>query len=374
MTLPRPRIVAYGWQRRLMLLLLLYASLSIARADEAQHDFLVFPSIDTFDTFSESSPDVSDSFARPSLNLLYSYNGGRFRVLGEYLWSSTEAELERLKVGWKAGDDTMWWLGRFHTTAKFWTSEYHHGQFMQTSITRPSVEEWEDESGPIPSHVTGISVEHTAPRADETAWNYGFSFGLAPKFVKDELHPYDMLEPDSDHGLSYNARVAYRPNIFSDNQFGLLVGWNDINVDSESAPALADLDNIEQLTVGAFADWRFDKWRVLGNVIHFDNELNYDSMGAVEDIFVAGYIQAEYEAADDWTLFGRIDASSSEDKSPYLRLLPAFVSHRHMLGVRWDFMKMQSLTMEIADTSTQGEGVSHDNFKEIRFQWSAVFP
>lgn len=369
----RSCIVAHEWQRRIMLPLVLCAFIPIASADDSQHDFLLFPSVDTFDSIDESDPVVKDSFVRPALNILYSYNGGRFRFLSEYLWSSTESELERLKVGWQGGDNTMFWLGRFHSTAKFWTSEYHHGQFMQTSITRPSIEEWEDESGPIPSHITGLSIEHVQPQANETSWNYGFSFGLAPKFVKDKLEPYDMLDSDSNHGLSYNARVAYRPDLFGDNQVGLLLGWNDINVDSESSPVLADLNDIEQLTVGVFADWRWDKLRLLSSIVQFDHELSFIS-GSIKDEFFAGYAQLEYETAEDWTVFGRADFSSGEDNSAYLRLLPAFIAHRNMLGVRWDFMKMQSLTMEVADTSVPGETSSHQTFKEVRFQWSAVFP
>ncbi|MEJ2129645.1 MAG: hypothetical protein P8X81_12480 [Woeseiaceae bacterium] len=373
MNLLRPRTAVYGWQRRLMLLLVLYACLSIARADDARHDFLLFPSVDTLDTFNESEAEVADSFQRPSLNMLYSYNGGHFRFLGEYLWSSTESELERLKVGWRAGDNTMWWFGRFHSTAKFWTSEYHHGQFMQNSITRPSIEEWEDESGPMPSHITGVSIEHTMPGAGEAAWNYGFSIGLAPKFVRDELQAFDMLDAESNHGLSYNARMAYRPDIFGDNQAGVLIGWNDIEVDSDSAPALADLKDIRQLTIGVYGDWRFDDWRLLGNIVHFDHDMNYTT-GSVSDVFVAGYLQAEYRIAEDWTVFGRADWSTGEDNSEYLRLLPEFIAHRHMLGVRWDFHRIQSLTMEVADSSVPDEGSVHRTFKEVRFQWSAVFP
>ena len=373
MNRPRSLEEARGTWRRIGPLIALCVAVLPAHAEETQHDFLLFPSVDTFDTFDESRDDVSDSFVRPSLNVLYSYNGAGVRVLGEYLWSSTEAELERLKLGWQAGDNTMWWFGRFHTTAKFWTSEYHHGQFMQTSITRPSVEEWEDESGPIPSHVTGVSVEHAIPFGEAHSWHVGASFGLAPKFVGDELHAFDMLDPESDHGLSYNVRFAYQPDVFGDAQMGLLIGWNDINVDSESAPALAELDDIEQLTISVFADWRWGDLRVLANAIQFYNELSYTTE-LVDDDFLAGYLQAEYELNDKWTVFGRVDTSSAEDRSPYLRLLPAFVAHRHMLGVRFDFMKQQSVTVEVADTSQQGEDFSHDTFKEVRFQWSAVFP
>ena len=359
--------------RRLAAIITLCAIGPVAGADDGQHDFLLLPSVDTLDTFDESDPVAEDSFVRPSLNVLYSYTGGRFRFLGEYLWSSTESELERLQFGWRAGSNTMWWFGRFHNTSKFWTTEFHHGQYMQTSITRPSVEDWEDESGPIPSHVTGVTLEHTVPGASQDAWNMGFSLGLAPRFVKDELAPFDFLEPESDHGLSFNGRISYRPDMLGNKQIGALVGWNDINVDQQSSPDLAGLDDIQQLTVGLFGDWRWNNWRLLGSVVHFEHDLRYTT-GVVKDEFLAGYLQAEYEVGEEWTLFGRIDHSTDEDNSPYLMLLPAFVSHRHMLGVRWDFSQKQALTMEAADTSTQGQNFEHDSFKEVRFQWSAVFP
>lgn len=361
-----------NWQR-LLAMLVLSATASVALADKTQHDFLLLPSVDTLNSFDESDPAVDDSFVRPSLNFLYSYTGGRFRFLGEYLWSSTESELERFQFGWRAGENTMWWFGRFHTTSKFWTTEYHHGQFMQTSITRPSIEEWEDESGPIPSHVTGISMEHTQPGNGKNTWNTGFSFGLAPRFKKNALQPFDIFDAESDHGLSFNGRVAYQPDLFSENQLGVVLSWNDINVDSESDPALADLDDIQQLVVGVFADWRWADWRLLGSFMHFEHDLRYTN-DVVKDEFLAGYVQAEYSASEYWTVFGRIDYSTGEDDSPYLRLLPAFVSHRHMVGVRWDFISRQAVTMEVADTSAQGLDTTHNNFKEVRFQWSAVFP
>jgi hypothetical protein len=32
------------------------------------------------------------------------------------------------------------------------------------------------------------------------------------------------------------------------------------------------------------------------------------------------------------------------------------------------------LTLEVADTSTQGDEFAHGSFKELRLQWSGVFP
>lgn len=345
----------------------------VTHADEPQHEFLLFPSIDTFNNFDLSNSEAEDDWVRPSLNILYSHTSGRTRILGEYLWSSTESELERLKIGWQLGDNTMLWFGRYHTTSKFWTSEYHHGQFMQTPITRPSLEEWEDESGPMPSHLTGFSLEHEVHRADESAFNYGLALGLAPTFEREELRPFDLLDPDSGHDLAVNARWAYRPDIFSDDQVGILIGWSDINVDSSTSPNLTDLEQINQGTVSLFGNWSWGKWRALGSFTYFYNDLDYVNTREIDEYF-SGYLQLEHKVTDDWTVFGRTDNGFGEDNSPYLRLLPAFIAHRHMLGVRWDFRKAQSLTLEIADTSAQGEDMNHDNFKEVRFQWSAVLP
>jgi len=340
---------------------------------ETDHDVVFFTSVDTFNNkFSDPPPEAADSYARPTLDVLYTYSGERFRFLGEYLWSSTESELERFKIGWQADAHTMVWFGRYHATSKYWTSEYHHGQFLQTPITRPSVEEWEDESGPMPSHLTGLSVEQERDLSSERALNWAISLGFAPKFVSQELEAFDVLDPESGHKLGVNARLVFRPEVLRNNQVGVLMAWNDINVESESSPALFDLDRIKQTTIGVFGDWRWDDWRLIANLVYFDNHMKYVDRD-LHDEFAIGYLQFEYGVGEDWTVFGRSDNGISEDSSTYLRLLPAFIAHRNMLGARWDFRPFQSLTVELADTSAQGSGESHNNFKEIRFQWSGVF-
>ena len=135
---PRRSLVAAG---------LLGVFVSAASVAETGHEFLFFPSVDGLYTFSESDSSVDESSANAALDLLYGYSGDRFRFLGEFLWSSDEAEFERLQAGIRVSENVSIWGGRFHSPAKFWTSEYHHGQYLQTSITRPALEEWEDDGG-----------------------------------------------------------------------------------------------------------------------------------------------------------------------------------------------------------------------------------
>jgi len=355
-----------------LLLLTTLASSPLGRA-ESHHDLLVFLSLERFETFSASDPALDGFETLAMSDFLYTYNSDRFRFLAEYVWSNSESELERFQAAWQIDNKTRLWFGRFHSIAKYWTTEYHHGQYMQTSISRPGVEEWEDDSGPMPSHITGLWLEHEYSIKDRSALNLGLVTGLAPKFAGHQLLPFDFLDPDSGHDLAIGGRLVYRPDILSMNQFGLTLAYNDIAVVSESSPALVDLSSISQVTLTVFSNWQWKDWRLSTSWVYFDIDMRYRD-GDVEDDFVLGYVQGEYEATDNWTVFGRSEFGFGEDSSPYLQLLPAIIAHRNMIGVRWDFADSQGLTLEVADTRTQGEGIAHDNFKELRIQWSAVFP
>ena len=355
-----------------LLLLTTLMSSPQAHAD-SQHDMLVFLSLERFEMFSASDPELDGIETLAMSDFLYTYNSDRFRFLAEYVWSNSESDLERIQAAWQIDSKTMLWFGRFHAISKYWTTEYHHGQFMQTSISRPGAEEWEDESGPMPSHITGLWLEREHTIKDHSAINLGLSAGLAPKFAGHGLVPFDPVDPDSGHDLSVNGRLIYRPDILSTNQFGLMLAYNDIAVVSDSSPILVDLNSIRQATLGVFSNWQWKDWRLSTSWVYFDIDMRYRD-GDVEDDFILGYVQGEYEATENWTIFGRSEFDFGDDSSPYLQLLPAFIAHRNMIGLRWDFADSQAVTMEIADASTQGDEFSHDNFKELRIQWSAVFP
>jgi len=354
-------------------LLLVAASWSSVARGDPQHDLLFFLSLEGIEKNAASDTEVDEFDHYSTADILYTFNDDKFGFLGEYILSNKESELERLQAGWHTSDSSTIWIGRFHAVSKFWTTEYHHGQFLQTSISRPGLENWEDDSGPMPSHITGLLVEHGLDIGDDASVGISFAAGLGPAFAKHELLPYDLLEGGSDHGQAVNFRVAYRPSPVSPNQIGLALAWNEIPVDSDSDPALATLNEIHQATVSLFADWSWQNWRLLTNWVYFNNGLHYVD-GKQTDKFTSAYVQGEFKTANDWTIFGRSELSFGEDNSPYLQLLPAFTAHRHMLGVRWDFANVQSLTLEIADTSTEGSAGMHINFKEARLQWSAVFP
>ncbi len=340
---------------------------------EPVHELVFFLSAEGFSNWNVEGDMIDSSDVIASADVLYSYSSESFRLLGEYLLSSEEAEIERLMAGWRVSEGTMLWLGRIHQPSKYWTTEYHHGQYMQTSITRPGIEEWEDDGGPITSHVTGVLLETDVRREDGSGLQAMVSLGLAPRFEDEELHPYDLFDPDSGHKFAANFRLAYWPDSFGDSQFGILGGFNDIDVAGDSRPGLLGVTGVEQWTMGLFADLRWGDWRLISTAIHFDH--NIESGAAdVTDKFQSGYLQLEYAVHPDWTLYGRSEFSANEDDSLFLDYLPDFIAHRALGGVRWDFMDKHALTLELAMAQRQGEDFNHEDFNQIRLQWSSAIP
>jgi len=361
---PRRSLVAIGF---------LGVLVSAASVAESRHEFLFFPSVDGFYTFSESDSSVDESKTNAALDLLYGYSGDRFRFLGEFLWSTHETDFERLQAGVRVGDNASIWGGRFHSPAKFWTSEYHHGQYLQTSITRPAMEEWEDDGGSTPAHITGLLLESEHQRSDESALVFAASVGYAPIYEDGALETHELFKSASDHGMSLNLRVAYRPEFLGSTQFGLLAGWNEINVLPQTIPAPGQPDTIDQATLGVFGDWYWNDLRLLTSFVYFDNELEFQA-GNTDDTYLLGYAQLEYEANPVVTLFGRIEGGIDQDDSAYLELFETFVTERYMLGARWDVAEYHSLTVEVADTTYGASVTGSRDFNEFRLQWSAVFP
>ena len=59
-------------------------------------------------------------------------------------------------------------FGRFHQPGSAWNNELHHGHYLQTAITRPAIEAWEDEEGLIPQHLVGTLLESRRPSSFST--------------------------------------------------------------------------------------------------------------------------------------------------------------------------------------------------------------
>ena len=336
---------------------------------QGQHELLLFLSAGPsyHDVSPDDGPEDYELFL--DADVLYSYLNGRFRLLGEYIASTDELELERFQLGWQSGQESIGWIGRFHSPSRYWNAIYHHGQFLQTSISRPFLEQFEDDGGVMPTHSTGLLFE-TAHKLEDTAdLRLAISAGAAPTIDNDELKPFDLLDPGSSNRAAIDMRLAWLPDQLDENQIGLILNWSELEVDGNHDAEQQGLRRVEQVSVGVYLDWRRQAWRFLSSVAPVINRMKRRAQNQT-DSFLSGYFQAEYELKHDWTVFGRLEQTNNTGSSDYIGLFPHTVTDRQMLGLRFDLAREHALSLEVSRAETPADG----DFEQYLLQWSAVFP
>src|SRR5262245_53852710 len=127
-----------------------------------------------------------------------------------------ETDVERAQLGYVFSDAATLWAGRFHSPWGYWNTAFHHGQQIQTSITRPQFLEFEDHGGVIPAHTVGLWVTGVMPTGPGKL-GYDLFGGNAPRIdlgpagTPGELDP-NMATATNHHG-SAGFNLAYLPGL-----------------------------------------------------------------------------------------------------------------------------------------------------------------
>ena len=300
-------------------------------------------------------------------DVLGSWSKGRFRVFGELLLSTDEQELERLQLGWQLAPETFVWVGRFHQPSSVWNSFHHHGQYLQPSISRPVIEDWEDEGGILPQHVEGLFFERRHPLGSEARHGVvvAASAGIGPVLGPEGLEPYEVFSSRSyDRRPAVAMRLMYLPSFADDDGIGILASHTEIGL--QDTPEQAGGDHVDLDVYGAYLTWTAGPWQTQAALYRIRAGFYPPSGGG--EAFWAGYAQLRRELGAGLSLLARYEDSDGAGDSRYVALFPDFVEQRTVVDLRWDFATRHALSLEAA-TNHAREG----QFNELRLQWSAAF-
>lgn len=342
-----------------------------AHHDHGGSDMLLFLSAEAHRYSPRSAAPRLNEDAPLAADLVLSLGaGGPLRLFGEFLASSEEHDVERLQLGWEMAPDQVLWLGRYHQPASAWNLEHHHGRYLQTAITRPSMELWEDERGLVPQHLNGLLLEtrHDLPAGQALRLAVGAGLGVT---AGDEgLEPLDLLSPRREgRRWSWSGRLAWLPDQLEATQFALLAASHRTPVRDAGLAARLDASLLRQDLVGVVADWRPEPWRVLATVYALDVGLRGGSAARNERL-QTGYVQVERALPHALTAYLRHENSHGAGRSDYVAAIaPSFELRRTLGGLRWDGWHHQALTLEVG----RGSMLAGQRW-ETRLQWSAVFP
>jgi hypothetical protein len=349
-------------------LLLLALGPALAAADPLRYEFLLLPSAEAVGTFGREAPNTQIHDEVVQADMLLSLQKGPLKLFAEYLLSDHEGEFERLQLGYQLSDDTVVWVGRFHQPGSVWNHDHHHGQYLQTSVTRPAIDEWEDIGGVLPQHFTGALLESGKTVFDDWRVRVAMGAGIAPQITRKGMEPFSPLDPDSNrHQVGYQARVSLHPSEFTESGFGILLADDNLTAVGLEGSAQAALDHVNLKLIGAFGTYAAGDWKATATIYHADTRLYYNTYRG-DTRFYVGYLQGERRVLRDFTVYARWEDSYGSGGSPYLRLFEQFARTRQVAGLRWDFVNRQALTLQTARTHTLD-----GRYTDIRVQWSAAF-
>lgn len=247
--------------------------------------------------------------------------------------SGFQGSVERAIIRLDHSDYLKLSFGRYHTPVNWWNTAYHHGRWLQTSISRPEM----DRIGGIflPIHFVGALVEGSVPAG---GLNFNYNAGLGNGRG-------DSLRAAGDAGDSNNHR-AWLGNFFvkPSNPFGLQAGGS---LYRDQVTHLNGLDYREWISAAHFV-WLRDTPEIIAefsNVRHqaigagstFDNQAFYLQLGhrlPWLERALKPYYRYEYLDVDEGDLF-------------FLELSDQRAS---IVGLRYDFPFFATSTAPAART------------------------
>jgi hypothetical protein len=332
-------------------------------AGAANADLLLLPSAaGESQTGGKDGIEGDDWAGSVGVDVFGTLDSTHFTALIEVLLASDEREVERAQAGIKLGQDTLW-FGKFHNPIGSWNSSYHHGAFIQPTISRPGFLNFEEDGALVATHVTGFLLQG-ARNLQDHEFSFDVAVGLGPEYSADEesLEALDILNPNaSESDYLATARVSYQEFAGSQNGFGIFANTTKIPVaDSPS-------EFLKQYSLGAFLsrDWQplvlTAEFQHLRTVTDFNTRNSSDTVDSV-------YLQLDYSLGQGTNIYFRGEGSHESTDSALLSLFPNFRKTGLFGGLRFQLGEQHLLKIEISKQRTVT-----GSYKVLALEWSAMW-
>lgn len=329
---------------------------------EYKGEFIPFPLVTLHFNDRDVAP-LDQHGSTAAVDFFYSAEYGQARLLAEFFIDQEEREMERLAVGWVLTENTRLWLGRYHTALDQWNRKHHHGAYLQTTIYRPGIIEFEEEGGAIPAHATGISLQKTRHTASHMIY-YTLDLGLGPELTPGHLSALDILKPGrGDHQLLVTLALSHHAMETPFDDSGVFVGYVVI------PSSINGIDQARLNILGAYSNYSQERWHVRGSLMRIGTDLDLSSGNQTDDAFFYAYLQPEYRQQADLSFYGRVEISEGAANNLYLQQIPAYIRQRGLIGARYQLSENQALKFELANLDQYGQ-----RYSQATLQWSAALP
>lgn len=242
-------------------------------------------------------------------------------------------EVERLILRYDFNDLFKLSGGRYHNPINYWNTAFHHGLWLQTTVSRPEMIKFGGRV--LPVHFVGLQVEGGFPLS---TLGLGYSAGVGNGRGDAISRGGDAGDTNQNRALL--ATVYSRPAGI----FGLQAG-GALYVDK--APAEAGFDVDEQIYSAHVALTR-ERPEILAEYARIRHEPDGGGENTDTD---AWYFQAAYRLplpVDAFKPYARVERIAVDDGDPLFE--PFGLDYKGFLvGVRYDFASLAALKLEYRD-------------------------
>jgi len=260
-------------------------------------------------------------------------------------------EVERIILRYDVNDYFKLSFGRYHTPINYWNTAFHHGQWLQTTISRPEMVQFGGSF--IPVHFVGTLVEGVTP-AGGLNLNYNVGVGNGRGQVISRAGDFS----DINNNRAWLVNLFVRP----DHPYGLQVGGSVYR------------DDINQLSTGLAARewiesghivWQKENPEFIGEFANVHHEF---SNGAVSNS-QAFYAQVAYRLPwfnKQWKPYYRFEQIHVPVSDGIFRsVVPTFSAST--AGTRYDFTTYAAFKLEYRNYTRRELPGFHGIFTQMSF-------
>ncbi len=262
-------------------------------------------------------------------------------------------EVERSIIQFQENDYFKVSFGRYHTPINYWNETFHHGQWLQTSISRPEMVQFGGSFLPI--HFVGALVEGAAPAGGMNV-NYNFGLGNGRSGVISKAGDWG----DINNNRAWLVNLFSRPSKLYGLQFGGSV-YRDLITPVGPLAGTAFHEWIES----AHVVWSKENPEVIAE---FSNVSHEQAGGSLKSNSQAWYVQTAYRlpaAARLWKPYYRFEYIHIPGSDKLFKAVPSLAGST--VGVRYDISSFAALKFEWRNLRRPGEPRVNGAFAQTSF-------
>jgi hypothetical protein len=262
-------------------------------------------------------------------------------------------EVERSIIQFQQNDYFKASFGRYHTPINYWNETFHHGAWLQTTISRPEMAQFGGSFLPI--HFVGALVEGAVPAGGLNV-NYNFGLGNGRSGVISRAGDWG----DINNNRAWLVNLFSRPSALYGLQFGGSV-YRDLITPVGPLAGTAFHEWIES----AHVVWSKENPEVIAE---FANVTHEQVGGSLKSNSQAWYVQTAYRlpgSARLWKPYYRFEYIHIPGSDKLFKAVPSLAGST--VGVRYDISSFAALKFEWRNLRRPGEPRVNGAFAQTSF-------